>query len=212
MSLECIIFSKLKNFFCYLDLGNIYFILKFTSEMSFLRNLAPNYNLLSSFLTSHIKIVNRSFAKTILGSLAGKSKILGGTFEKKKRLPVETDPEKLVNYCCGSNILKEGEDVKLGPDSEYPDWLWTLRLGPPPPLEDMDPNTKEYWEHFFFLHKIRGLRLKRAKIKPKLHVNEGDKLYKLRKLRFRALAYKYSAGYDEPPKFDKDSWRIIKME
>jgi large subunit ribosomal protein L54 len=30
---------------------------------------------------------------------------------------------------CGSNLLKEGEDIKLKPDDEYPDWLWTLRTG-----------------------------------------------------------------------------------
>lgn len=48
---------------------------------------------------------------------------------EKKIIPVETDPQKLVNYVCGSNLLKEGEDIKLKPDDEYPDWLWTLRTG-----------------------------------------------------------------------------------
>ncbi|XP_011298662.1 39S ribosomal protein L54, mitochondrial [Fopius arisanus] len=61
-------------------------------------------------------------------------------------LPVETDPHKLVNYVCGSNIYKEGEDIKLKPESEYPEWLfteiWTER---PPKLEELDPNTKAYW-------------------------------------------------------------------
>lgn len=42
---------------------------------------------------------------------------------------METDPEKLVNYVCGSNILKQGQDMKLAADSEYPEWLWNLRLG-----------------------------------------------------------------------------------
>ncbi|XP_042898265.1 large ribosomal subunit protein mL54 [Parasteatoda tepidariorum] len=170
-------------------------------------------NFLVPSLIQCVKNSNRFFAKTILGSLTGKSgKVLGGAFDKKKPLPVETDPQKLVNYCCGCNINKEGEDPKLLEDSEYPEWLWTLRPGPPPPLEEMDPNTKEYWERLFFLQRIRGLRLKRAKIKKKLFVNEEDKIYKLRKLRFRALAHKYSAGYDKPPKWDKDGWRIIKME
>lgn len=63
---------------------------------------------------------------------------LGKTAKKKGKGPtggkimfdVETDGNRLVNYVCGSNILKEGgEDVKIGEDSEYPEWLWTLRTG-----------------------------------------------------------------------------------
>ncbi|XP_034946306.1 39S ribosomal protein L54, mitochondrial isoform X2 [Chelonus insularis] len=65
---------------------------------------------------------------------------------RKIIFPVEKDPKKLISFVCGSNILKEGgQDVEIKPDSEYPDWLWTIRLGPPPPLEEMDPNTKQYW-------------------------------------------------------------------
>ncbi|KFM62682.1 39S ribosomal protein L54, mitochondrial, partial [Stegodyphus mimosarum] len=168
--------------------------------MSFLVKAFSCQHLLKFSLNTAFKTGDRCFAKTILGAITGKAKLLGGAFEKKKPLPVETDPHKLVNYCCGSNIYKEGEDVKLKSDDEYPEWLWTLRLGPPPPLEEMDPNTKEYWERFFFLQQIRRLRMKAAKIKKKKFVNEGDKLYKLNKLRFRALAYKkYGAGYDKPP-------------
>ncbi|XP_049881118.1 39S ribosomal protein L54, mitochondrial isoform X2 [Pectinophora gossypiella] len=63
---------------------------------------------------------------------------------EKKELPVETDPNKLVNYVCGSNIYVTGEDVKLGPDSEYPSWLWELRTVAPP-LEQLSPDTKQYW-------------------------------------------------------------------
>ncbi|KAM3957217.1 mitochondrial ribosomal protein L54 [Aphomia sociella] len=76
----------------------------------------------------------------------GKGKKKGGklTIMEKKVLPVETDPEKLVNYVCGSNIYTTGEDVKLKEDSEYPEWLWTLRTKPAT-LEELDPNTKEYW-------------------------------------------------------------------
>ena len=48
---------------------------------------------------------------------------------ERRVLPVETDPEKLVNYVCGSNIMKEGENIKLQPDSEYPEWLWDLNIG-----------------------------------------------------------------------------------
>ncbi|XP_066953726.1 large ribosomal subunit protein mL54 isoform X2 [Macrobrachium rosenbergii] len=76
----------------------------------------------------------------------GKGK-LGPALEKVK-LPVETDPQKLVGYVCGSNPIKENpEDIRLKDDSEYPEWLWSLRTGKPPPLEEMDPETKQYWRH-----------------------------------------------------------------
>lgn len=32
---------------------------------------------------------------------------------EKKEIPVETDANKLVNYVCGSNILKTGEPIKV---------------------------------------------------------------------------------------------------
>ena len=47
---------------------------------------------------------------------------------EKRILPVETDTEKLVNFVCGSNILKQGQDIQIKPDAEYPDWLWSMKL------------------------------------------------------------------------------------
>jgi large subunit ribosomal protein L54 len=72
-----------------------------------------------------------TFAKRLpvpsLGKKAGKGKAQATA--EKKVFPVETDPEKLVNYVCGSNIMKTGQDIKLQPDNEYPDWLWKMPLG-----------------------------------------------------------------------------------
>lgn len=68
-----------------------------------------------------------------------------GPTSTKKVLPVETDVNKLLTFVCGSNIYKEGKDIEIKPDSEYPDWLWNIRTGPLPPLEEMDKNTKAYW-------------------------------------------------------------------
>ena len=48
---------------------------------------------------------------------------------ERRKFPVESDPEKLTKFVCGSNILKTGQDVELKPDSEYPEWLFKIRLG-----------------------------------------------------------------------------------
>lgn len=85
-----------------------------------------------------------------------------GQVLEKKVLPVETDPYKLINFVCGSNILKEGKDIEVKPDSEYPDWLWNIRTGPPPKLEELDPNTRIYWR------KVRKTGLRRHNLLSKL--------------------------------------------
>ncbi|KAG8227014.1 hypothetical protein J437_LFUL000320 [Ladona fulva] len=105
-------------------------------------------------------------AVPVISSLGKSKKKLGklGPAVEKVELPVESDPEKLVNYVCGSNILKKGEDIKLKPDNEYPSWLWDLRTGKPPPLEEYDKNDKPYW---------RRVR--------KLALWQNNKLAKLRK-------------------------------
>ena len=36
----------------------------------------------------------------------------------------------------GVNILAKGEDPKLGPDEDYPDWLWEL-AAPPKTLKQL---------------------------------------------------------------------------
>ena len=36
----------------------------------------------------------------------------------------------------GTNIMKDGQDAELRPDSEYPDWVWTLHQ-PLPSLETL---------------------------------------------------------------------------
>lgn len=36
-----------------------------------------------------------------------------GPIMEKKEIPVETDANKLVNYVCGSNLMKKGEDIKV---------------------------------------------------------------------------------------------------
>lgn len=92
------------------------------------------------------------------GGAAGKK----GAAMVKPDLDVETDAKKLVNYVCGLNYRIDGEqeDVKIREDSEYPDWLWTISVKRPlPPLEEQDPNTKEYW-----LQVVRDMKRMRNRI------------------------------------------------
>ncbi|KAL4228102.1 Mitochondrial ribosomal protein L37 [Mactra antiquata] len=65
---------------------------------------------------------------------------------KKKKFEVETDAKVLVTRLCGGNIYKEGEDPVIGPDEEYPEWLWNLRTSPQAiPLEELDQDDIRYW-------------------------------------------------------------------
>ncbi|CAH4032226.1 unnamed protein product [Pieris brassicae] len=96
-------------------------------------------------VTRHAVKKTTSAAGGVLGLGRGKKKVGKVSAMEKKQLPVESDPEKLVNYVCGSNIYLTGEDVKIKDDREYPDWLWTLNRGAAPRIEELDPNTKEYW-------------------------------------------------------------------
>ena len=79
----------------------------------------------------------------------------------KKKMEVETDPQKIVNYLCGGNYVKDSPDIKLKPDSEYPDWLWKLRTNGPPTLEELDPNSLQYW------YKVREIRMKEERMLQK---------------------------------------------
>ena len=80
---------------------------------------------------------------------------------------VEKDAKKLVSQVCGANYVTGSDPILIKvrqetnfkffsqhsfipvifqDDSEYPDWLWTINVKRPlPPLEEQDPNTKQYW-------------------------------------------------------------------
>ncbi|KAH8416240.1 hypothetical protein KR222_011818 [Zaprionus bogoriensis] len=125
-----------------------------------MNNLSVAFSLLRQRLTATATITQtiRSYAvKPVATGGASKKKKLGklGPIMEKKVIPVETDANKLVNYVCGSNYLKTGEDIKLKPDSEYPDWLWTLNTERIVPLDELDPNDKPYWR------RLRKMALRR---------------------------------------------------
>ncbi|XP_003743656.1 39S ribosomal protein L54, mitochondrial [Galendromus occidentalis] len=111
--------------------------------------------------------------------------------------PVETDPVKLATYCCGSNIKQTGEDVKLGADEDYPQWLWEMHLGRPLDPHELSPETEEYWARVHKLACLHQGRLRSKATKEEMRINEKHKLALLAKVVHRALAFKHhDPGYD----------------
>ncbi|XP_044218284.1 39S ribosomal protein L54, mitochondrial [Thunnus albacares] len=78
--------------------------------------------------------------------VAAKGKGKGMVKEELKGPEVCKDPVRLTSYAVGVNIFKQGEDPKLKPPEEYPEWLFQLNLGKPKDLHDMESDTWEYWK------------------------------------------------------------------
>lgn len=71
---------------------------------------------------------------------------MGAQRVAKVLLEVETDAAKLTKYCCGANITVHGKDPELKADSEYPDWLWSMRTArSPPKLSEYEEDSFEMW-------------------------------------------------------------------
>ncbi|UJR33852.1 hypothetical protein I4U23_021274 [Adineta vaga] len=103
-------------------------------------------------------IVQRHYAvtKTPAGPSGAALKLGGGVAKKgavitssvQQYIEAETDPEKLVNYCCGLNYKKEQASVEIKANSTYPDWLFGLEKLDKISLDQLDKDTWEYWTRY----------------------------------------------------------------
>ncbi|KAM3940187.1 LOW QUALITY PROTEIN: large ribosomal subunit protein mL54 [Leptodactylus fuscus] len=101
----------------------------------------------------------RGYAKKPV--VKGKGK--GFVKEAQKGPEVCKDPAILTTHAMGVNIYKSGSDVKLKDDSQYPEWLFQLDLGPPKSLAERSPDTPQYWKLLRKLHMWRNNRLAKVK-------------------------------------------------
>ncbi|CAJ1060486.1 S ribosomal protein L54%2C mitochondrial [Xyrichtys novacula] len=115
--------------------------------------------LLGTAQTSHSRTQICGYAKKVV--VKGRNK--GMVIEEKKGPEVCKDPVRLTSYAVGVNIYKEGEDPKLKPPEEYPEWLFQLKLGKPSKLHELDPDTWEYWKRLRKENIWRHNRLHRGK-------------------------------------------------
>ncbi|XP_041060668.1 39S ribosomal protein L54, mitochondrial [Carcharodon carcharias] len=88
------------------------------------------------------RVAANGYAKK--ATVKGKGKM--GVKEALQGPEVCKDPVILTTHAVGVNIYKQGKDPELRPDTEYPEWLFTLNLGPPKSLDELDPESREYWK------------------------------------------------------------------
>ncbi|XP_060088823.1 large ribosomal subunit protein mL54 [Heteronotia binoei] len=105
-------------------------------------------------------LARRTYAKKVVSKGKGK----GALKEELKGPEICKDPALLTTHSMGTNIYKEGPEVVLKPDVEYPEWLFQIDLGPPKKLEDLDPNDIEYWRYLRKVNKKRENQL--LKVRP----------------------------------------------
>ncbi|KAJ8277375.1 hypothetical protein GJAV_G00074490 [Gymnothorax javanicus] len=92
-----------------------------------------------------------------------KGKGKGMVKEVLKGPEVCKDPVRLTTHAVGVNIFKQGEDPPLRPVEEYPEWLFQLNLGPPKKLQELDPESRQYWKVLRKEHMWRNNRLNKGK-------------------------------------------------
>ncbi|KAK5870221.1 hypothetical protein PBY51_024875 [Eleginops maclovinus] len=95
--------------------------------------------------------------------VATKAKGKGMAKQELKGPEVCTDPVRLTTYAVGANIFKQGEDPQLKPHDQYPEWLFELNLGQAKKLNELEPDTWEYWKRLRKENIWRNNKLQKGK-------------------------------------------------
>ncbi|KAM4547675.1 large ribosomal subunit protein mL54 [Odontesthes bonariensis] len=128
--------------------------------------IAPSTKCISSSATtflSRTNMLNRIQTCGYAKKVAAKGKGKGMVKEELKGPEVCKDPVRLTAYAVGANIFKQGEDPKLKPPEEYPEWLFQLNVGDVKKLHELESDTWEYWKRLRKENIWRYNRLHRGK-------------------------------------------------
>ena len=79
----------------------------------------------SRLISSLLSVQARSFRGTSAALAKGKGKGTDAAPSGAKATAVPSAGMS-ATHCSGINYKKGGSDPELGPDEDYPDWLWTL--------------------------------------------------------------------------------------
>lgn len=109
-------------------------LLMLCTEMAICSNLF-RHNLITK---EAVRVVGRR-AYAVAGGKGKKGSKGGGADAPKASI---LSKEVKATTVVGANILKDGADPKILPDSEYPDWLWHL-LAKHPPLSELKRRNLE---------------------------------------------------------------------
>ncbi|KAM8889171.1 large ribosomal subunit protein mL54 [Synchiropus picturatus] len=117
----------------------------------------------SATLLYYRNLPNRTQACGYAKKVAAKGKGKGMVKEELKGPEVCKDPVRLTAYAVGVNIFKQGEDPKLRAVEEYPEWLFQINLGEAKRLNELEPESWEYWKRLRKENIWRSNRLGKGK-------------------------------------------------
>ncbi|KTG36564.1 hypothetical protein cypCar_00022401 [Cyprinus carpio] len=126
----------------------------------FKRMNLPVLNACNDLFINTLRVQSRSYASK---KPVTKGKGKGMVKEVFKGPEVCKDPVRLCTHAIGANIFKQGEDPLIKPKEEYPEWLFELDLGPPKKLNELEPDSREYWKLLRKEHIWRHNKLHKGK-------------------------------------------------